>query len=215
MVDVTIFIEGGVLPHDNVAVQTIDNSHRLRESFHQIFSQIIDPGSFNLNVQQGSGFQQTINFFKSRIKNNHKVFLLIDLDMPKSKKAEKIKYLNLEDQNGYVFFMVQEMEAWILSQPDKIDKYYSLKYTRKGKTKKIEDDSQLVGKHPEDIHKPSRVLRALLKRYYSYQIRGKKKKKGYEKLKDGPDLLSRLDATKLASTFSDLKELASKVKTYS
>ncbi|OQX77470.1 MAG: hypothetical protein B6D64_08220 [Bacteroidetes bacterium 4484_276] len=62
MVNVTIFIEGGVLPNDNVDVQTIDNSEKLREGFHSIFSQIAYPNNINISIKLGSGNKQTVNF---------------------------------------------------------------------------------------------------------------------------------------------------------
>ena len=211
MVDIIIYIKGGVLPHDNIAAQTIDNSTQLRESFYMLFSQLIDD-VYWFNIILGAGYKNTVNFFKSAHSVNNK-FLLIDLEKPKSQKSEKLKELDLENLNT-VFFMVQEMEAWILSQPEKIDEYYSLKYKRKKLGDSIKNDKRLQSKHPEEICKPSSVLNIILKKYFSVEKRGKIKKKTYGKLKDAPELLSLLDAKVLKETFSDLSELINLINLY-
>jgi len=210
MVDITIYIEGGVLPHENTDVQTLNNSQKLRESFHLLFSQITDTKNFNLIVEQGSGITQTVNFFKLDIISEDKI-LLIDLDASKEHRSEKIKDIGLENKKESVFFMVQEMEAWILSQPDKIDDSFSLKYKRERNGEKIKDDNLLIGMHPEDIYKPSKVLQTILKRYFSHVKRGKVKKKEYGKLKDAPELIALLDANELKRIFSDVAELGKKL----
>ena len=205
MVDVVIFIEGGVLPNDNVSVQTLDNSQKFRESFYNIFYKLIDKQAFNITIQLGSGNKQTIKFFKTQMDKNS--VLLIDLDNSIAYRDKRLLELELDNYKDRVFFMVQEMEAWILSQPQKIDECYGNNYKRERSAFNISDDSLLIGKHPEEITKPSLVLKVLLKRYFSYEKRGKIKKKEYGKLKDAPDLLNLLDAKKLSDVFIDVNRL--------
>jgi hypothetical protein len=205
MVDVVIFIEGGVLLNDDVSVQTLDNSQKFRESFYNVFYKLIDKQAFNINIQLGSGYKQAIKFFKTQLDKNS--VLLIDLDNSIAYRDKRLLELELENYRDRVFFMIQEMEAWILSQPQKIDVCYRNNYKRERSTLNISDDTLLKGIHPEEIIKPSWVLKVLLKRYFSYEKRGKIKKKEYGKLKDAPDLLNLLDASKLHDVFIDVKRL--------
>lgn len=211
MVNITIFIEGGILPNDKINVQTIDNSERLRESFYDILSQLIPPNKFNISIKQGSGNKQTIKFFKTRIKKQEKSILLIDLDERKNKKNKRLSDFELTDYQENVFFMVQEMEAWIISQIDKIDLHYKGKFLRKKINIKLSNDKNIFLKHPEEIEKPSKVLKIILGRYFSYPM-NKKRNKKYSKLKDGADLLSILDADELKKTFSDFNDLIIKIE---
>ena len=211
MVNITIFIEGGILPNDKINVQTIDNSEKLRESFYNIMSQLISPNKFNISIKQGSGNKQTIKFFKSRIQKQKNSILLIDLDDKKNKKKQKLIDFELNDYDGNVFFMVQEMEAWIISQIDKVDLYYEGKFLRKKINTKLSDDENISLKHPEEIVKPSKILKIILGRYFSYTM-NKKRNKKYSKLKDGADLLSILDADELKKTFSDFNDLIIKIE---
>ncbi len=98
MVDITIYAEGGVLPSDDIAVQTIDNSEKLRESFHTLLAQIVDEDNFNLNVEIGSGEKQTVKFFKSQLQKQFSALLLIDLDASTVRRTEKLQILGLEQE---------------------------------------------------------------------------------------------------------------------
>ncbi len=211
MVNITIYVEGGVLPNDSLDVQTIDNSEKLRESFHNLLSQIIDNKLFNLVIEMGASYTNAAKFFKAAIEKHSNQLLIIDLDAPKSQKVEKLKELDLQKYNEFVFFMVQEMEAWILSQPEIIDRYLSEKYHRERCSEKLYEHNLLINRHPEDINNPSDVLQIIMKRYFTVVKRGQKKKKGYGKLKDAPDLLKKLDGETLKQTFSDLSNLYNKL----
>jgi len=210
MVEVTVFVEGGVLPNDNIAVQTLDNSQKLRESFYNIIYKLVDNTDFSINIQPSSGYKQAVKFFKNRLTGN--TILIIDLENPKEYRDGKLIELELQDYGDKVFFMIQEMEAWILSQPEQIEECYKNRYKREKSDIEISEDNLIKGKHPEDIVKPSWVLKVLLKRYFSYEKRNKKKKKEYGKLKDAPELLNSLNVNKLHDVFSDVKSLTETVK---
>ena len=200
MVNVSIFIEGGVLPNENVSVQTLDNSEKLRESFYSIFSQLLSPNKFNIRIKKGSSNKQTVRFFKKKIIEKKKSLLLIDLDGKKNEKNNRITDFDLTDYSENVFFMVQEMEAWIISQINKIDEHYKNRFIRKHEEIKLSEHEKIRNKHPEEITKPSTVLKEILGKYFKTKSNIKKK---YGKLKDGADLLSILDAGKLKDTFAD------------
>jgi len=206
MVIIKIYVEGGVLPNANLRIQTLNNSERLRESFYKLLSKKLDPTKFKLHVEIGSGVQQSINFFKSALKKGHNVYLLIDLDVPKNKKLERLNTLAIADKDisERVFFMIQEMEAWILSQPNKIEECYH--YLKRVKSSiLLEDDKILKGIHPEDITKPSTKLHTILGRYYREEKKGKLRKKKYNKLRDGADLLELLSINLLEQTFDEVR----------
>jgi len=213
MAVITIFIEGGVLEHENQTIQTLDNSQRLRESFYKLLIQEFKETDFKLEVEIGGPNLQTIKFLKEALENNKYAFGLIDLDVSNDERQNKIKELNLSDQEVVerVIFMVQEMESWILSQPEKIEQFYT-NLKRRSPHKKLEDDDTLKNIHPEEISSPSRKIHVLLGRYFMIEKKGKQKKKKYNKLKDGADLLELLDYHKLKTTFSDVKRLSDNLK---
>ena len=102
------------------------------------------------------------------------------------------------------------MEAWIISQIDKIDLYYNNKFHRKRENEKLSNHKSIKNKHPEDIIKPSKVLKIILGRYFSYRNNHNRNKK-YSKLKDGADLLSNLNASELKTKFPDFNKLILKI----
>ena len=211
MVNILIFIEGGVLRNDEISVQTIDNSERLRESFYNILSQIIPSKEFNISIKQGSGNKQTVKFFKSKIHKQPNSILLIDLDTHKGQKLSKLTDFDLIEHKDNVFFMIQEMEAWIISQIDKIDLHYKDKFFRKRANIRLSQHEKIKDKHPENIVKPSIVLKEILGRYFSH-YHNKKKNKKYSKLKDGAELLSILNPNELRKTFNDFNDLIVKIE---
>jgi len=212
MVRVTIFLEGGVLPHSTVDVNTMNASNSLRESFNKLFQQVFSEEEFTLIIEPSGGYKSAAKFLKASIEKKKEDILLIDLDAIKAEKSAKLEELGLSSYSDRVFFMVQEMEAWILSQTDKIEIHAKNKgLTRKKKGNKIIDNSLLKGKHPEDIEKPSKRLKTIIREYFEEEKerRGKIKKKAasYGKLKDAPDFIELLDLKELKNTFSDVNDL--------
>ena len=213
MVEIRICLEGGVLPNSNTSAATINNSEKLREAFHKLLSVVIDPVEFNLIVEIGAGYKNAANVFKKYAILDNYTCLLIDLDGSISFKEEKLNELELIDSAQCVFFMVQEMEAWILSQPDVIEKCYNERYIKnRVNLNLLELEPGLFNIHPEQITKPSDKLRIILGRYYSEMKGVIKKKKKYGKLKDAPLLIAHLDLNKLIGTFVDTKLLIEHIK---
>ena len=104
--------------------------------------------------------------------------LLIDLDAAKEEKDKRLNenYKNFDTPK--IFFMIQEMEAWIISQPDKIEEFGENEGLERKKTDKgIKNSSLLKGKHPEQIRKPSEKLDTILRQYFICCKNNKRKQK--------------------------------------
>jgi len=85
--------------------------------------------------------------------------------------------------------MIQEMEAWFISQPEIIEKYY-------GETLKL----------------PKRPAKEIVKPTEKLQEATKKTGKGkYHKVKDGTALLEMLNATRLRTYFTEFDDLVSQL----
>jgi len=203
MVKIEIYVEGGILPNPNHAAQTVNNSAALREGFHQLLTQELSIQDFDLVIKTGSGENQTISFLKA---NKENAIALVDLDG--QKKPDKLAYLNAIDFEEKAFFMVQKMEAWILSQPNKIELFGQQEYlTRKKPEQNIANDPSIHNKHPDS------VLNTLFQRHFTFIKNGKKKKKKYGKLKDAPKLIQLLDLPQLKTVFTDVKQMILYIKT--
>ncbi len=210
MVEIQVFIEGAVLDHENHSALTMDNSQRFREGFRKLFSKAFAEEDLKIIVQNGSGIKQTVNFFKQHATAVPSVLLLIDLEAPKTQRNAVLAQYDLSDWQHSVFFMIQAMEAWILSQPDKIEQCFSK--LRHGE-ERIENDNSLRGVHPESILHPESVLNTILSRYFRIVKNGTVKKLKYHggKLKIAPDLIERLDFNGLRATFEDVDRLYLKI----
>jgi hypothetical protein len=215
MVTITLYMEGGVLANPRVPSLAINNSAALRQSLKLLFEQGIDDTLFRFIIEMGGGEKQAIKFFEEKHKLDSNALLLIDLDNPKSQKEVKLAWvcdgwgIATEDAKARIFFMIQTMESWILSQPDKIEHCY---LGDKISTKPLAEDEILAGKHPEDIAKPADKLNTLLARHFEYDKAGKKKKRKYaSKLKDAADLIEKLDLARLRKDFDEVEALITRI----
>jgi len=213
MVTITIYLEGGVLEGLNDAAQTSGNTSRLREGFNKLLRQIFSEEAYNLEIKPSGGYKSAAKRFKELRADEKETVLLIDLDAPKTEKPKKLEELDLVDCIKEVFFMVQEMEAWILSQPDKIEQFaQEEQFIIKNEEKSVADNNLIKGKNIEDIKKPSGRLNTIFEQHFQVikQRRGKipkTKKRGYGKLKDAPSLLELLDLSILRNSFEDVENL--------
>lgn len=160
----------------------------LGQGFYKLLSQRLKGRMPKINM--GEGKSQTIKKFKNN-KFSRLSYLLIDLDEPEENKEPVLSSNQIFENKNFVFFMVQEMEAWFLSQPAMLDKYYNEKISKK-----------LPAKPAKDIEKPSDFLQ---------NITRLTKKGKYHKVQDGTRLLELLDASKLEEDFPDFKSLIDKL----
>jgi len=206
MTDILIMVEGG-------SFEQPKKTRLLRNAIRKLLAQKISTQEINLIVDPRSGDRRVAKDFKIAPEN---ALLLVDMDGTATKLENRLKYLNIEQEHteNRVFFMIQKMEAWILSQPDILQEYVKkeyLTYKRRREEKAIEDDDILKNKHPQDIEEPDKKLHILLGRYF---LEKDKKKVKYEsKLTTGAALLELLDIQKLSNTFTDVKKLLEAIET--
>ena len=205
MVDVSILVEGGVHPHSNASADTFDNSEKLRESFQTLLSKGVQDDRIQIKIDTKGSYTSII-----KIPLHSSQLALLDLDGDQSQRTVRLKEYQLDKHQDFVFFMIQAMESWILSQPDAIEKTFE-EYT------KILEDSlaefqALKDASPEDISNPSGVLNSLLQSYFEYEKAGKIKKLKYGKLKNSHLMIQQLDPEILEYQFEDFHYLLNKIK---
>jgi hypothetical protein len=214
MVEITIYIEG--MPSENPAVLTVDNSAIFRENFHQLFSQKLSTTEFNLRIKPFGSITQAKKMLEQIETQGINAILLMDLDAPKEKIDERLNQYQPFDTSK-IFFMIQEMEAWIISQIDKIEEFGKNEgLIRKRNNEAINNNSLIKNKSPEQIHKPSEKLDTIFRQYFDVlKIRkGKERKKGkrYSKTKDGPILIGLLNLEILMQDFDEADRLIDYIK---
>ncbi len=207
MVTITVYIEGIGYPEPNPVADTADNSAVFRKSFHQLFSQVLaDP--IDLKIEPGGPNRQAVKFYKSSVDKGESAKLLIDLDAGPIHKATRITEFDLSDHEATCFFMVQEMEAWFLSQPEKIDLYATESgFKRVRPEESIANNTLIRNMHPEQIVKPSEKLNTIFRQYFKIEKKGRPKPKSYSKTKDGSTMIAYLDMNHLMQTFEDARKL--------
>lgn len=180
----TLYIEG---------TADLDNGN-LRKAFSQLLEKELK-GKMP-QIIMGDGINQTVDKFMLKpLLPNERRFLLIDSDnfLTEEGRQIKIKELNaskpskkhpLDKENS--FFMIQEAEAWILSQPDVLKKFGI-------------NISSLPKKNVMEIIKPSEELSRLYKKNH----------KEYHKVTDFSKLFPQLDTKELKTYFVDFSRLIS------
>lgn len=165
-----------------------DRNGNLREGFHKLLEQKLK-GNMP-RIKMGNGVIEAKKTFISNFSNKNLSeysFLLIDLDDCESNKNKKIDEYQLNDYSSYIFFMIQEMEAWFLSQPNILDDFYNDNISQK-----------VTDKNYKEFEDPAEYLQKLTKN---------SKRKKYHKVKHGVELLKRLNAHDLANNSTEFKEL--------
>lgn len=145
----------------------------------------------------GGGKTFTIDKFKNNKLQADMSLLLIDLDKPENEIENDLKENNLVNSREDVFYMIQEMESWFLSQPEILDFFYGKDLNHKLISEKI------IKKNAQDFSNPDDELKKLTRNT---------KRGEYHKIKHAIELLKLLDAKKLQDEFSQFKKLILKLK---
>lgn len=213
MVKLNLIVEGGVYTN-NVTAETANNVEALRQSLHQFFTLLLKRDDVEITIFMGSGYR---NAAKQFVESSTTLGLFVDSDLPTETKHLWLKKLTNkehpemtitipEEKVQYIFFMVQEMEAWFLKQPECLDRWAELEgYIRKDTKFNISNHSLIKGKDIELISKPSEKLALIMKRFF---FKGSKAAK-YGKLKTSPKLLDALDIDSLLPLDSELQRFLS------
>ena len=181
----TLFIEGS---------PSTDNGN-LRMAFAKLLAKEL--GGKMPQIIMGGGKNQTIDIFHSKpLKPNEERFLLFDSDAPSPNKQLICDKFNNDKTNRKIsatpentFLMIQEAEAWILSQPEVL-------------TAAGVDMSKFNCQTVETIRKPCEKLAELYK----------KSGKTYTKVNEFAKIFPKLDTTKLKQTCSEFKALIDALK---
>jgi hypothetical protein len=204
MVEIRVFIEGGVPEADNrpELADIFDNSNRLRESFQKLLSRgIQDNNRIKIIADTQGGYPSTIKSFK---KANSKSCLLIDLDAPPSEKNNRMNELKLQEYQEDTFFMIQTMETWILSQLQVMEECFE---GMKTNDTDLREDNRIKGHDLLLISKPDKLLNSLMIENFEQEKRGQRKPLKYGKLKNSYLMIEKLDINQLKADFEDVEKL--------
>lgn len=230
MVEITVYVEGGIPAGTSLETATVDMSSDLRESFYKLFISAFEDynqAPFNIIVEMGGGELNAAELFLKSIQQGKNAVLLIDVYKSKTDQ-EKVAYieqeldklrqlpqykhksntLNIQDHQEKIFFMVREMEAWFLSQIEAIEACADQQGWVRKTTTALTEDSGIKNKVIQTIDCPNRTLNTLIQRNYGRKLRPKARQK-YGKLKHSAALLEHLNLTQLQQDFTDVARLVS------
>ncbi|RZK38807.1 MAG: DUF4276 family protein [Hymenobacter sp.] len=143
-------------------------------------------------IKMSDDLANSIKKFKQEVEkaasDYQQILLLVDLDGPEETREAWLAKHELINHREQVFCMIQEMEAWFLSQPDALHTYYG---------------SPLPHTLPKAVSArvshPAQELERCTK--------GHRSKSAYHKTNHGADLLGMLSLPKLQADFPDVARL--------
>jgi len=219
MVTVSIFIEGDN-PENSFfeqisearksvlsALETVSAQSTFREAFNILFSQAINRGSEikieTLSIGTKKMSEVNKSALKLKLEENPQSCLLLDLDTANSERENMILNNFNEFETNRLFFMVQQMESWIISQPNCVIKYYNLFYKKINRKINFTEHKFYYSEDFENINKPEDKLSEFIK--YFWQENTSNKKAKYHKTRIAPSLIKLLDFSELTINFVDAK----------
>ena len=161
-----------------------DTNGNLREGFRILLEQKLKGKMPRLVM--GNGKAETMSYFENE-KLNAKYtdrMVMVDSDAPEKPETRILR----EKKSPALFLMIQEMEAWFLSQPAILDDCFGAPVSKK-----------IPGGEVTDIADPSDKLYELTKVC----------KMPYHKVHHGVALLKKLKLSELENKFPDVKRLVS------
>jgi hypothetical protein len=130
-----------------------DTNGDLREGFRILLEQKLKGKMPRLVM--GNGKEETMNFFNNErlnVKYTHRN-VVVDSDATELEKSREEREKRAPD----LFFMVQEMEAWFLSQPEILDERFGVAVSKKipsGDVTNIPDPSDKLYQWTKDCKMP-------------------------------------------------------------
>ncbi len=211
-----------------------DTGQMLRNAFTFLFEQEIPQLKALFLFQMSGGWKAALKSFAKSLnaESLHQNHLLIDFqDVPahlvskKENLAQQVEeYLEKGEIDAPivdyfkasfldVFFMVQKMEAWILSQPEVIEKCFGhLEYNR---TKFEARKGKELALAASSIKDPDSVLNELLRYFEKPDKNGNFRKLKYEKggkVRLAYEMLTKLSMKQLMTDFEDIRGLVDKIR---
>ncbi len=202
----------------------MDNSVALRQSLHRIFSEILNQG-VQITVMLKSGIIASYKKFTSEYTESLILFVDSDCSPEKmsswfdnfEKKENEKRKKHGEEPNFQIpvqyrkkiFFMIQEMESWILKDFSSIEKWAKKNdYKRLREKEDMSQHTLVKARNIECIKKPSEKLNSLFKIYFE---KNNGEKVSYGKLKTAPSLLDCIDVPVLLSKDLELQRFAASI----
>jgi hypothetical protein len=177
-----LFVEGG----SNTA------NGNLRQGFQKLLEQEKRLHGKMPRIEMSDSTAMAVKKFKSERDNPRSIYdsslLLVDLDGPEEIREAWLTQHDLLPHREQVFFMVQEMEAWFLSQPDALHAFYRPPLPH-----------ALPKAAPARVPHPAQAL--------AHCTKDHRPKGTYHKTGHGAQLLELLSLTKLQADFSDVARL--------
>lgn len=201
MVEISLIVEGGDISN-NIDALTANNTESLRQALNKFFTRLLGRDDISIKLNLGGGNKNAVKMFLND--TSHKTILFVDSDHLDTNKwyNEDMKDFNIsDDKKEYIFFMIQEMEAWFLKQLNCLDIWAEKEGYNRKQEGDISQHSLLKNKNIEEIKKPSDKLTTILKVYF--EKKGKPAR--YGKLKTAPALLDALDTSSLLPLDNELQ----------
>lgn len=201
MVEISLIVEGGAISN-NIDALTANNTESLRQALNKFFTRLLSRDDISIKLNLGGGNKNAVKMFLND--TSHKTILFVDSEHLDTNKwyNEDMKDFNIpEDKKEYIFFMIQEMEAWFLKQLNCLDIWAEKEGYNRKQEGDISQHSLLKNKNIEEIKKPSDKLATILKVYF--EKKGKPAK--YGKLKTAPALLDALETSSLLPLDNELQ----------
>ncbi len=201
MVEISLIVEGGDISNNTDAL-TANNTESLRQALNKFFTRLLSRDDISIKLNLGGGNKNAVKMFLND--TSHKTILFVDSDHLDTNKwyNEDMKDFNIpDDKKEYIFFMIQEMEAWFLKQLNCLDIWAEKEGYNRKQEGDISQHSLLKNKNIEEIKKPSDKLATILKVYF--EKKGKPAR--YGKLKTAPALLDALETSSLLPLDNELQ----------
>jgi hypothetical protein len=205
MVTIILFVEGGIGKNDPNALRFLTNNASIRRAFNTLFTKLLENIEVKIVVELvGSktilnsinGFTPTSSYFWRDLDAN------IDKRMNVLEDIVKKNDLILKSN---VFFMIQELESWIISQLDIMD----IAFVDIDKT--VIKHSLIRGTLPQNINNPSEKLRTLSRLFFKDKL-NEGQPYLYQKLKNGFYFIQALNPFKLMEDFEDVNAFKLRIK---
>ena len=220
---IRVLVEGGMTGTDptisvaqNAMIQ--QNSAALREALNRFFSSALNREDIDIKIEVGGGWEMAAYSF---VTQNNNDYLYVDLDRPPELRQEWFNQVLHSGQQfpaskaEYVFFWIQEMEAWFLKQPECIVKWARQEGISIKMSSSIQEDNLIKDKDIERLkQKPSFVMGVIFNRYLiSSKIgkNGRPRKITYGKLRHAPGLIRYLEPQRMLLQDRELASFVSKV----